>query len=180
MPAGHEEPLEVVRAEERRLVGDARARPDERHVTSEDVQQLRQLVERRLPQPAADVRDRVATLELVEPVLADRGPGAHDRLHVLAMLGVVAAVGHRSELERRELLHVLTQARLPEEHRPRRVVLDPPGEEGEQRRRHEQEQARPDDVDRPLHEPRRARDPDRPQAEQRKPLDRMDVDVRRA
>ena len=57
MPGRHEEPLEVVRLEVLGLVGDARPRADERHVAAEHVEQLRQLVEARLAQPAADARD---------------------------------------------------------------------------------------------------------------------------
>ncbi len=95
------------------------------------------------------------------------------------MLTVVRGVGHRPELEGRELLHVLSEARLAEQHRPRRVVLDPPRDHGEERRREDQEHARPDDVDEPLDEPRRPRDPQRAQAEQRQPFDGVDVDVRR-
>ena len=48
----HEEPLEVVRLEELGLVGEARPRADERHVAAQHVDQLRQLVEARPPQPA--------------------------------------------------------------------------------------------------------------------------------
>ena len=73
MPGGDEEALEMVRREVLGLVRDARARPDERHVAAEHVDQLRQLVEARLPQPATEARDRVAVVELVEAVRLDGG-----------------------------------------------------------------------------------------------------------
>ena len=52
MPGRHQEALEVVRREVLGLVGDARPRADERHVAAEHVDELRQLVEARLAQPA--------------------------------------------------------------------------------------------------------------------------------
>ena len=55
---GHQEPVEMVRLEELRLVGNAGARADERHLPAQHVDQLRQLVEARLPQEPAERRDR--------------------------------------------------------------------------------------------------------------------------
>ena len=54
MPGRDEEALEVVRLEVLGLVRDARPRADERHVAAKDVDELRQLVEARLAQPAPE------------------------------------------------------------------------------------------------------------------------------
>ena len=64
----------MVGLEELRLVLDARARTDERHLAAQNVDQLRQLVEARLAQQAAERRDRVrCAVELVGSVGVDRG-----------------------------------------------------------------------------------------------------------
>ena len=61
---------------------DRRPRADERHLAAQDVDEVRQLVDRRAPQERADARDpRVA--------LVDGQPGAH----------VLGAGDHRAQLE---------------------------------------------------------------------------------
>ena len=57
----------MMRLEVLRLVRDARTRADERHVATENIEQLRQLVETRPAEPAAERGDDVVALELVEP-----------------------------------------------------------------------------------------------------------------
>ena len=128
MPGRHEEALEVVGLEVLGLVRDARARADERHVAAQDVDQLRQLVEARLAEPAADARDRVAAVELVERRCASGrgGRAPSTRSMYVAVRRVVGVDPHRPELQRRELALVLAEPRLPEEDRARRVALDPP------------------------------------------------------
>jgi hypothetical protein len=115
----HEEPLEVVRREVLGLVGEARTGADERHVPTQDVDELRKLVETRLAQPAAERRDRVLPVELVDAVRARNCTGAHCCLDVVPVHGVVDPGLHRAELQHRERAFVQADALLPEEDRAR-------------------------------------------------------------
>ena len=72
-----------------------RARPDQRHLAAQHVDQVRQLVDRRAPQERADAGDpRVA--------LVDRHPGAD----------VLGAGDHRAQLDDLEAVPVLADAVL--------------------------------------------------------------------
>src|SRR5262245_38558366 len=64
--AGADEQPAADVAEEVAVVGGQRARPDQRHLALEDVDQLRQLVERGLAQEAADRGDPRVILDLEE------------------------------------------------------------------------------------------------------------------
>ena len=108
-PGPDDEPLPV-RGQVVRELGEEprpdRARPDERHVAAQDVPELRDLVELRRLQPAADARQlgvgRARTSSLAE-VLAD------------ALLG---AGPHRPELQHREEVAAAADALAAVEHRP--------------------------------------------------------------
>ena len=70
------------------------------------------------------------------------------------------------------------ETRLPEENRAGRIPANAPGDDEEDRQSREEQQGSSDDVETPLEEPRRPRHPARGQAEQRKPFDRVDPDLR--
>ena len=61
----------MVRARKLRLVSDAGTRTDERHLAAQDVDQLRQLVQARLAQQAAERRHVALRVELVGAVGVD-------------------------------------------------------------------------------------------------------------
>ena len=62
----------------------------------------------------------------------------------------VGPVNHRSELEHRERRAVTADPALPEQDRPRRVELDQQGHREPERRQDDQEQDRPDQIERAL------------------------------
>ena len=152
MPGRDGEALEVVRLEQLRLVRDAGSRADERHVAAQDVQQLRQLVEARLAQPAPGPRHDVRALELVEAaVLRASRPSSSRCGRTRGARRSVGVHAHRPELESRERPLVEAEPRLPEEHRAGRVELDPQRDDGEERRAARSRARRGDhDVDRAL------------------------------
>src|SRR5262249_4586370 len=90
-----------------------RPRPDERHVAFQDVEQLRQLVDAGLAEPAPErsyacvVRCRLPD---IRTVLEDR---------------------HRPELINLECLAVESDPGLPEQNRPARLELDHEGHDGQ-------------------------------------------------
>src|SRR3954469_19684916 len=84
------------------LVHDEWTRADEAHLAAQDVQQLRQLVQRRAAQAPPDARDARVVAYLEQPVRLV--PGREVGLHP------VGAVDHRAELEHRETRAVLTDA----------------------------------------------------------------------
>jgi hypothetical protein len=135
----------VVERDDRLLLG---TRADQRHVGSEDVDQLRQLVEAGPPQEPPNPRHPrvVGNLEhrLVELLQVDQLGEA--------LLGVG---DHRAELEHRERLAVLAGAPLAEEDGTPGVEEDQEGDRQQQRR----EQGEHDDgdgqVERPLQHQRR-------------------------
>src|SRR5207249_8145915 len=98
----NQEALEVMRREELELVRNERARTDKRHLATEHVEELRQLIEAPLAQPAADACSRVATVELVQIVRSRQRVGPHDLLDVFAVRGGIGALAHRPELEQSE------------------------------------------------------------------------------
>src|SRR4051812_27931300 len=113
----HDESLEVVRQEVLRLVRNAWSRAYERHVATQDVHELWELVEARLPQPAAGTGDARAAVELVNPGGRRRGVRRHGLLDVLAVVRLVRVDRHRPELQGGELAQALAQACLPKEDR---------------------------------------------------------------
>ena len=80
---------------------------------------------------------------------------------------------HRPELVDPERRAVRPAAHLPEEHRPARLELDAERNGGEQRREEQQPERRGSEVERPLEDPRRAREPRRPEPDERDALERV-------
>jgi hypothetical protein len=117
------------------LLRDQGPRADEAHLAAQDVDQLRQLVDRGPAQKAADARD--------PRVLADLEHDAVVGLVELGELGLARLrVGeHRTELEDRELVAVAAHASLTEEHRAARVELDRDRDGDQQRRQAQQPEA---------------------------------------
>ena len=89
----------MVLREALRLVVETRPWSDERHVAREDVEELRQLVEARLPEDAADAGDRAGAIELVQPVRVRRGIVRQRGRDVAAVLLLIRVDGHRAELQ---------------------------------------------------------------------------------
>ena len=162
---GNEESFEVMRLVQLQLVIDGGSRTDERHVASENVDELRQLVEARPAQPASDARDGVRALELVEVVLSRERRRAHDLLQVLPVRRRVRAVTHRPELEESELAHIHAEPGLPEEDASGRVTPDEDRDQKHQRGAKREQDEGADEVERTLQEAGRARHPRRSQAE---------------
>ena len=115
----------MVRLEVLGLVRDARPRADERHVAAQDVDQLRQLVEARLAQPAAERVTASAAVELVEAVRRSASPsrssslgctrGARASSVSTFIVRNLSAVNSRMSMP---------EPRLAEEDRAGRVALD--------------------------------------------------------
>src|SRR2546430_2476951 len=124
------------------LVRQRGARPDERHLPAQHVPQLRQLVEARLAEHAADRRHARIGGDLEESGWA-RLEALATRLdelrHVLAMERLIRAGIHGAELQHREGLHLFADARLSEEQRPGRATLDEQRDQQEQRRQEDQQ-----------------------------------------
>ncbi len=118
-PAGqaraHLEPPALARRVLLDLVAERRPRPDQAHLSAHDVPELRQLVDGRLAQHAADARDpAVACVDGVAGSL------------------VLGPVDHRPQLQQLEVLAVLPNSRLPEEDRAAVLELDRDRGGGEQ------------------------------------------------
>ncbi len=101
-----------------RLVDDERARADEAHLALEHVPELRELVEARASQEAADARHaRVDTLDLEQRAV--------DLVHVQDLAApLLRADGHRPELDDLERRAETAAARLPVERRALAVDAD--------------------------------------------------------
>src|SRR5271155_2037372 len=100
-----------------------RARPDERHVAEENVDELRQLVDVVAAHEAAETR--------------------HPRIarHGLSHLRAILHSQHRAELEDAEMPLIVAIAALPEYHRPRAVEFDRDGDHQHHRREYEEADA---------------------------------------
>ena len=144
------------------------ARPDEAHLALQDVQELRQLVDRRPAEKLADARPAV------DPFDAARGAVELERDRPGDGLRV-----HRAELENLETAAVATDPRLAEEHaRAERDANGDRGGEQEGREEDEQEQrnrAVRDVLEREL-DPLRVHEAGR---EEREPADVVDPDALR-
>ena len=130
-PGSDLEPAALVSVVLLDLVAKRRARPDDAHVAAQDVPELRQLVDRRTPENAADARDARVALVDGEPRAELLGP-----------------MNHRPQLQELEVGAVLAHSRLPVHHR--RSALEPRSNRRrcEQRAREHQARARDDDVQR--------------------------------
>ena len=110
------------------IFADLRTRPHQAHVADKYVDQLRQLVK----------------LVFADEVAGPRNPG------IMAADGdqplFVRADAHRTELEQPEVSVIPPDARLPIEHRPSGIRLDPDGKDGKQRKEDKQPEAAGHDV----------------------------------
>jgi hypothetical protein len=130
-PGADRQPSQLALGVLRDLVRQRRARPDDRHLPAQDVDEVRQLVERRAAQELADPRDaRVA--------LVDGQAGAD----------VLGAGDHRAQLEDVELVAVLADAPLAVDHAAARLQPDRQRREREQRRRQHERRPGQRDVER--------------------------------
>src|SRR4051794_40732259 len=107
--------------EELGFVTDARSRSYERHVAAKDIEQLRQLVETRLPENGSHSCDFAVASELVVPVCHRCGLAVHDVADVLAMLFLIGPNTHRSELQGGEFPHFEPESPLTEQDRAVRI-----------------------------------------------------------
>src|SRR5437762_421062 len=127
------------------LVHYERPWPYEAHLAEQDVEELRELIQRRSAEELSDLGDPGIGGDLEQPVrLIQRMEGLLPRVGVL---------DHRAELEHLEVLAVPPDARLTEQDRAGRVKLDRRGDDGEQGRGHNRPQRSCDDVEGPLEQP---------------------------
>src|ERR1700674_221872 len=125
------------------FICDGGTRPDQRHVTFEDIDKLRQLVKAGPSQEGANAGDSgvscqfVNALAVAVPWMALRA--ASDQLLDVCFVnaGVVVDV-HRPELKKDKLFTILPDSLLPEEHGALRCQLD--GDSNCQENRCEKEQ----------------------------------------
>src|SRR6185312_5309730 len=120
-----------------------RARADDAHLAAQDVEELRELVEREPPQELAHARHARVVLRLEEGALR-----VVEALHVGdALLGVG---DHGAELEGVEDLALVAVALLREQDRPRRVELDQHADHEPERRGDGEQDRREHRVERAL------------------------------
>src|SRR4051794_16350328 len=145
-----------------------RARPDEAHLAGQDVEELRDLVERKAPQQSSHGGDAGIVGDLEEPVT---------RLVALEQLRLhrVGAVDHRAELEDPERLGLAADPRLAEEHGTARAELDRDRRRRDERRHGEQTDRGADDVERPLDHRGGLREAEARDAEQRHAVDVVEL-----
>ena len=99
------------------LIDGRRSRSDKTHITSQDIEKLRKLIDARLPDKLSDPRDPRIILHLEHQSLDLIG--GHQFL--LSRLRVLI---HGPELIERKLSSVLSDSRLSKEYRSRRIKLD--------------------------------------------------------
>src|SRR6266545_8082530 len=105
------------------LLEDQWTRTDECHLTKDDIDQLRNLVERMTSQEPASARHARIVEDLEHPRVS-----VMHRVHVQmrhVLFPGVRVHCHRAELDDPELLPVSAHPELAEEHRAWRVELDP-------------------------------------------------------
>ena len=118
-----------------------RPRTHEVHVTTDDIDQLRQLIESKSPQPASYPGDAF------EIVLTPFRRRAID-------------VTHGSKLDQLEGSHPLSETSLPEQHATSGIELDGQGDDSQNRREYHDQDQRRDEAQYPL---RRLEDPRLPE-----------------
>jgi hypothetical protein len=116
------------------LISKRRARADQRHVATNDIPELRQLVEGQPPENATHPRD--ARVTPIDGVAGTDLFGADD---------------HRAHLEQLEVCAVPADTGLPIEHGTSILELYGDCREDEQRSRYQQEERREDDVGQASH-----------------------------
>ncbi len=117
---------------------------DEGHLATQNVDQLRQLIQARSPEPATNASDPWIVLDLEKLAIAVLVEVLKVGLQTLR-LGY-----HRPELVDPENTTTHTHPPLSEEHFTGRAELDRHGHGGEERRQHEQSQKRDGEVERSL------------------------------
>ena len=151
--------------EELEVADRQRARPDEAHLTAQDVQHLRYLVDRVAPQETADSGYARVVGDLEERSLS-LVLGLELRLHGS---GVGA---HRPELEHPELLLGQPDTCVSVEHGAARVELDRGGDQKPERQSEDGDDTRHGEVERTLDHPVGADEDGRAQLEERHALAR--------
>ncbi len=149
-------------------VGALGARPDDRHVAAQDVEELRQLVERQAAHDLADARAAVVALDAA---------GGDALLRDELLLGGRRRDLHRAELEHVELAPVEPDAALAEEDRAGRAEAHGEREQAHRDRQHQQRDAGEDAVDRVLDAELPAARVDRRGAQQRDAAEVLDFDA---
>lgn len=134
------EPLEVVGLVGVEVVGKERSGSDEAHVALEDVEELGELVEGRLPEDASDAGDARVVLDLEEA----RVSGFVEVLEL--PLHLVGVGDHRAEFVHAEWLAADARADLREEDGSPGLELDGDRDDAEERRNQEEAEAGGDDV----------------------------------
>lgn len=121
-----------------------RAGADEGHIALEDVPELRELVEARLADEAADLRDARVIFHL-----------EHEAVHLILrkelLLALLRVLVHAAELVHAELAAIFADARLRENDRSRRVELDDRSKDDEDDAEDRKADDRANDVKRALH-----------------------------
>src|ERR1022692_1278086 len=173
----YEEAVEVVNLELVDLVRKARSWADERHVSAQDVDQLRQLVEARSSQPSPGSRDRVGAVELEQANRRQICVPLRRGLDVGSMRVVRGTVSHRPELQHRERALIDPEAGLPKEDRSGRITPYHERDDREEGSKEHERAERNDDVQRALDQARRAREPYGRETEQRQSFDRVYTDA---
>ena len=113
--------------------------PDRAHLAAQDVEQLRQLVERGVAQPLAHCGTSIGSLDA-----AGSGPDCR------AESGPTSVAPHRAELEKVKFAATETDPPLAVDHRARRTELDGDRDREHQRRQRGQRDERADAIDRVL------------------------------
>src|SRR6266568_821363 len=162
-PRQHEIALPVPRKELLVVADGKRPRADQRHLAPQDIQHLRQLVERETTQESPDGRYTRIVLDLEE-----RTGGLVVSLERALAGGRVGV--HRPELHHPERLLSEPDAPVAIEHRAARAELDRNGHREPERQAGDDDQARHDEVEAPLQRPFRSCERGRAQLEQRRAL----------
>lgn len=118
---------------------------DEGHIALEDVPELREFVEARLADEAADLRDARVIFHL-----------EHEAVHFILgeelLLALLRVLVHAAELVHAELAAIFADPRLRENDRPGRVELDDRAEDDKEDAEDRKAHNRADDVECALHD----------------------------
>ena len=155
----HQVPLPMPRCEQLVVAERQRAWADEAHLPAQDVEHLRQLVDREPAQHPPDARHAGVVTDLEE-----RSARLVGVLELALALG--RAGDHRPELEHAELALADSHAPVDVEHRAARVELDRACDEQPERQPGDPDGSRHHEVERSLDGPVRTRQHRRPQLEQ--------------
>ena len=138
------------RDDQRVLLGRERPGADQAHGSRENLEELRELVERGRPDVTAKTSQAGVILDLEEPV-----GGLTEVPKVIPL--AIRVHDHRPELEHHERLTIPSDPSRAEEDRPGGVELDQDRDHEHHRSQQDDRDQRDDDVDGPLQESREAR-----------------------